>query len=146
MPLVIAAFLTLCFTQCYKERSCGATITCLYQPNDSTIAFAKGAVLSLDTFAKYNHVFYYDSLVPADSIRIPFTNPISDTLHHLFPYTLGENGTYSFQLAHPALLVLKADLIDTTGGINRKFVGYTQITLEEGILNKADTIMLELDD
>lgn len=144
LPLVIAAFLTLCFTQCYKERRCGATITCLYQPNDTApLTLAKGVVISLDTTERYNHIFYYDSIQPSDSIREEYRRPISDSLKKYFPTKPLSNGTYSFILPHPALLVLKAELIDTTTSPSRTFVGHTQITLEEGVLEKPDTIILE---
>lgn len=143
---IVAAFMTLCFTQCHKERSCGATITCLYHPDPSVVAKVEGVVINIDTLGKYNHEFLnITERVVGDSIvydTIPYTRPISDTLRRLFPHT-AMDGSYHFQLPHPALLALKATWIDTTKEPDLLYVGYTQITLEEGVLDKQDTIWLE---
>lgn len=141
-----AAFMILCFTQCHKERSCGATITCLYNPDPSVVKLVEGVTIALDTLGKYNHEFLSitEVQVGPDSVRydtIPYTRPISDTLHHLFPHT-SANGSYQFKLPHPALLALKATWEDTTQEPALHYVGYTQITLEEGVLDKHDTIWL----
>ena len=51
-----AAFMILCFTQCHKERSCGATITCLYNPDPSVVKLVEGVTIALDTLGKYNRI------------------------------------------------------------------------------------------
>lgn len=146
MLFIVAAFMTLCFTQCHKERSCGATITCLYNPDPSVVALVNGVTINIDTLGKYNHEFMQiTERIVGDSVLYDttyFTRPISDTLRHLFPHTAPE-GVYHFQLPHPALLVLKATWVDTTKEPDLLYVGYTQITLEEGVLDKQDTIWMQ---
>ena len=143
---IAAAFMILCFTQCHKERSCGATITCLYHPDPSVVAPVKGVIINIDTLGKHNHEFMniIETINNGDTLRDTtyFTRPISDTLRHIFPHTAAE-GSFHFQLPHPALLALKATWVDTTKEPDVLYVGYTQITLEEGVLDKQDTIWLE---
>ena len=142
-----AAFMILCFTQCHKERSCGATITCMYHPDPSVAKPVVGAVINIDTLGKYTGIDVIDTILETDHgdsvVYHHIYLPISDTLHHLFPHATEQNGSYSFQLPHPALLALKATWEDTTQEPALHYVGYTQITLEEGVLNKQDTIWLE---
>ena len=118
---IAAAFMMLCFTQCHKERSCGATVTCMYHPDPSVVAPVTNVTIDIDRLGKYNHEFMnITEMIIGDSVQYDttyFTRPISDTLQHLFPHTTQD----------PDLL----------------YIGYTQITLEEGVLDKHDTIWLE---
>ncbi len=143
---IAAAFMMLCFTQCHKERSCGATVTCMYHPDPSVVAPVTNVTIDIDRLGKYNHEFMnITEMIIGDSVQYDttyFTRPISDTLQHLFPHT-AEDGSFHFQLPHPALLALKATWVDTTQDPDLLYIGYTQITLEEGVLDKHDTIWLE---
>lgn len=144
LQLVAAVCLTFCFTQCHKERRCGATITCLCKTDDVVFP-AKGAIVYLDTLGKYNHEFMNITENANGGFDTTyFSRPISDTLHARFPYIMPE-GIYHFELPHPALLALEVVYTDTTVTPNVNYIGHTQITLEEGELNKTDTVWLQVE-
>ena len=132
LPVAIALFGVLFFSQCKKDTGCTLRLTCCYPTNGTKDSLAADVLIEFDT-SHYDYTNHdIDSLISCVNFGLDSLNDEEvlgyqkDSYYEEF--RTNENGVFTYHLPNPALLIVKATKVDSikdnvTG--NFKYVRYT---------------------